>query len=83
MNVGIICVCLPSLRLMLIRTFPRVFNTVYGYNSDHSAGSSHWSEAKRARRRTGPPRAPPALENDEVQLVSIDADAAAPKASRL
>lgn len=71
MNVGIICVCLPSLRLMLIRTFPHVFNTTYGYNSDQSA-NSHWSEAKRSRRllkRTGGVRA---SAQDEVQLVAME-----------
>ncbi|UNI13699.1 hypothetical protein JDV02_000420 [Purpureocillium takamizusanense] len=41
MNVGIICVCLPSLRLMIIRTFPRVLNTVYGANSRQVRNTSH------------------------------------------
>ncbi|KAL3965154.1 hypothetical protein ACCO45_002158 [Purpureocillium lilacinum] len=78
MNIGIICVCLPSLRLMVIRTFPRVFNTIYGANSrqtrhsDMSKGDKERREG-RANDKRG--------EQDEVQLVPISEPAS--KASQV
>ncbi|KAK2595336.1 hypothetical protein QQS21_006936 [Conoideocrella luteorostrata] len=39
MNIGIICICLPSLRLMVIRTFPRLKDTIQHYYPKHSSRS--------------------------------------------
>lgn len=38
-NVGIICVCLPSLRLLLVRLFPRLLGTTQRYYARY-AGTS-------------------------------------------
>lgn len=35
-NIGIVCSCLPTLKAMVSRYFPRVFNTRYLRGSDHS-----------------------------------------------
>ena len=50
-NIGILCSCLPTLKAMVSRYFPRAFNSSYLRGSDHSNERGHAEgEGDRARR---------------------------------
>jgi hypothetical protein len=50
-NIGILCSCLPTLKAMVSRYFPRAFNSSYLRGSDHSHERGHAEgEGERARR---------------------------------
>jgi hypothetical protein len=50
-NIGILCSCLPTLKAMVSRYFPRAFNSSYLRGSDHSHERGHTDgEGERARR---------------------------------
>jgi len=50
-NIGILCSCLPTLKAMVSRYFPRAFNSSYLRGSDHSHEWGHAEgEGARARR---------------------------------
>lgn len=40
-NVGIICACMPTLRLILLRIFPALSSTTRNYGTDHSFGGKY------------------------------------------
>lgn len=40
-NVGIICACMPTLRLILLRMFPVLSSSTRNYGTDHSFGGKY------------------------------------------
>ncbi|RGP79768.1 hypothetical protein FLONG3_2081 [Fusarium longipes] len=59
-NVGIVCACMPSLRILLVRIFPKVLGTskrrYYNYGSDRYASNKHSNvvNTNRSRSRSQP-----------------------------
>lgn len=47
-NVGIICTCMPSLRLLLVRLFPGLMGTTQKYYAKYSSNNAR-SSARRSR----------------------------------
>lgn len=54
-NVGIICVCMPSLRLLLVRVFPRLSPSAHRYyvHGDGKPGAYGRAAARQQPRQTG------------------------------
>lgn len=52
-NVGIICVCMPTLRLLLVRLFPRLLGTTQKYYARYGSQSNRTMSRKRQSRPMG------------------------------
>ncbi|KAG5977817.1 hypothetical protein E4U55_006536 [Claviceps digitariae] len=64
-NVGMICTCLPTLRLMLVRVAPRIFSTNGSKNESHCTPNSHGSSRRHSN----------ALRNKPFDISSIEMSA--------
>lgn len=49
-NVGIICACMPSLRLLLVRLFPKYLSSTRQYNGKYGSGPKSNTERVASRR---------------------------------